>query len=308
MQEVNDCFNKVKKDYFKFISSQETKKDKFKNKDKMIKSFLIPVSFWISKRASKKKPLMIGLAGGQGSGKTTISSILTLILQKYFKLKVFKVSIDDFYKTRKNRKVLSKNKHPLLMTRGVPGTHDVDLILKFFKKVKSKSFKNLTVPKFNKAIDDRCKKSLWFKLKSKPDVVIFEGWCVGAKAQTNKQLKIPINSLERVYDQGIKWRSHVNNQLKSKYKTLFKQLDGLLYLKAKNFNILRNWRLKQERKLWVQTKEKKNLKIMSSGDVINFMQTYQRITQQMFKDAIKSSSIIMNLNKNHKIEKIRFKK
>jgi D-glycerate 3-kinase len=308
MQQVNDCFIRVKKDCLKFIASQETKRDKFKNKDKMIKSFLIPVSFWIAKKANKKKPLMIGLAGGQGSGKTTISSILTLILQKYFKLKVFKVSIDDFYKTRKDRKLLSKNKHPLLMTRGVPGTHDVDLMLKFFKKVKSKSFKNLTIPKFNKAIDDRCKKSLWFKLKSKPDVVIFEGWCVGAKAQTNKQLKIPINSLERVYDQGIKWRSHVNNQLKSKYKTLFKQLDGLLYLKAKNFNILRNWRLKQERKLWVQTKEKKNLKIMSSGDVINFMQTYQRITQQMFKDAIKSSSIIMNLNKNHQIEKIRFKK
>jgi len=308
MQQVNDCFIKVKKLCLKFISSQETKRDKFKNKDKMIKSFLIPVSFWISERTNKKRPLIVGLAGGQGSGKTTISSILTLILQKYFKLKVFKVSIDDFYKTRKDRKLLSKNKHLLLMTRGVPGTHDVDLMLKFFKKVKSKSFKNLTVPKFNKAIDNRCKKSLWYKLKSKPDVIIFEGWCVGAKAQTNKQLKKPINSLEKVYDQGIKWRSHVNNQLKTKYKTLFKQLDGLLYLKAKNFNILRNWRLKQERKLWIQTKNNKNLKIMSSGDVINFMQTYQRITQQMFKDSVKSSSVIMNLNNNHQIQSIRFKK
>jgi D-glycerate 3-kinase len=308
MQEVNNCFGKVKKNCFKFISSQETKKDKFKNKEKMIKSFLIPVSFWISKRVNKKKPLIIGLAGGQGSGKTTISSILTLILQKYFKLNVFKVSIDDFYKTRKDRKLLSKNKHPLLMTRGVPGTHDIDLMLKFFKKVKSKSFKNLTVPKFNKSIDDRCKRSLWYKVKSKPDVIIFEGWCVGAKAQTNRQLKKPINSLEKIYDQGIKWRSHVNNQLKTKYKTLFKQLDELIYLKAKNFDILINWRLKQERKLWLQTKNKKNLKIMSGTDVINFMQTYQRITQQMFKDAIKSSTIIVDLNSKHQIEKIKFKK
>ena len=89
MQEVNDCFNKVKKDCFKFISSQETKKDKFRNKERMIKSFLIPVSLWISKRVNKKNPLIIGLAGGQGSGKTTISSILTLILKKYFKLNVF---------------------------------------------------------------------------------------------------------------------------------------------------------------------------------------------------------------------------
>jgi D-glycerate 3-kinase len=308
MQQVDDCFSKVKKDCYRFISSQETKKDKFKNKDRMVKSFLIPVSFWISKRVNKKKPLIIGLAGGQGSGKTTISSILTLILKKYFKLSVFKVSIDDFYKTRKDRKLLSKNKHPLLMTRGVPGTHDVDLMLNFFKKIKDKKFQSLQIPTFNKAIDDRCQKSLWYKIKTKPDVVIFEGWCVGARPQLNSQLKKPINSLEKVYDQGAKWRTYVNNQLKNKYKTLFNQLDGLLYLKAKNFSLLREWRLKQERKLWVQTKNKKNLKIMSSGDVINFMQTYQRITQQMFKDAIKSSSIIMNLNSNHQIEKIKFKK
>jgi len=307
MQQVNNCFLKVKKDCLKFISSQETKRDKFKNKDKMIKSFLIPVSFWISKKANKKRPLIIGLAGGQGSGKTTISSILTLILQKYFKLKVFKVSIDDFYKTRKDRKLLSKNKHPLLMTRGVPGTHDIDLMLSFFKKIKGKNFKSLQVPTFDKAIDDRCSKSSWHKIKTRPDVIIFEGWCVGARAQSNSQLKKPINSLEKVYDEEAKWRTHVNNQLKTKYKTLFNQLDELLYLKAKNFNLLREWRLKQERKLWVQTKNKNNLKIMSSGDVINFMQTYQRITQQMFKDALKSSSIIMNLNSNHQIEKIKFK-
>ena len=256
----------------------------------------------------KKKPLIIGLAGGQGSGKTTVSSILALILKKYFKLNVFKVSIDDFYKTRKDRKSLSKNKHSLLMTRGVPGTHDIDLMLNFFKQIKNKNFKSLQIPTFNKAIDDRCQKSLWYKIKTKPDVVIFEGWCVGARPQLNSQLKKPINSLEKVHDHGAKWRTYVNNQLKTKYNALFKQLDGLLYLKAKNFSLLREWRLKQERKLWVQTKNKKNLKIMSSGDVINFMQTYQRITQQMFKDAIKSSSVIMNLNSNHQIEKIKFKK
>ena len=308
MQQTNLCFSKVKKDCIKFIKSQETKRDKFNNKDKMIRSFLIPVSQWISKKVDKKKPLLIGLAGGQGSGKTTISSILSIILKKYFKLNVFIISIDDFYKTRKERKILSKKKHSLLMTRGVPGTHDIDLMLKFFKKIKSKKFRSLEVPKFNKAMDDRCKKSLWYKLKSKPDVVIFEGWCVGARAQSNSQLKKPINSLEKVYDQEGKWRMHVNNQLKTKYKVLFNQLDGLLYLKARNFNLLKKWRLKQERKLWVQTKNKKNLKIMSSGDVMNFMQTYQRITQQMFKDALKSSSIIMNLNSNHQIEKIKFKK
>ena len=305
MKSINHCFDKVKKDCFDFISSQETKSDKFKNKERMIKSFLIPISYWISKKTHKNKTLIIGLAGGQGSGKTTISSIISLILKKYFKLNVFKVSIDDFYKTRRDRKLLSKKKHPLLMTRGVPGTHDIELMLDFFKKVKSKKFKNFKIPKFNKAIDDRYSRTNWYKIKSKPDIVIFEGWCVGARAQTAKQLKKPINSLEKAYDQNAKWRSHVNNQLKTKYNILFKQLDGLLYLKAKNFNLLRSWRLKQERKLWLQTKNKKNLKIMKSDDVKKFMQTYQRITERMFKDTPKHCSIILNLNDKHQISKIK---
>ena len=307
MQSVNECFNKVKKDCFKFISSQETKTEKFKNKEKMIKSFLIPSCFWIVKKINKKKPLFIGLAGGQGTGKTTITSIISIILKKYFKLDIFKISIDDFYKTRKQRTLLSKNKHSLLMTRGVPGTHDIDIMLNFFKKIKVKKFKILKLPKFNKAVDDRYSKSLWYKIQSKPDVVILEGWCVGARSQNFTELKKPINSLEKVYDQNFKWRQYVNYQLKTKYKKLFNQLDCLLFLKAKNFSILRRWRLKQEKKLWLKSKNKKNLKIMNKSEVKNFMDTYQRITQQMLKDMSKYSSIVMNLNNNQEIKNIKYR-
>ena len=306
MQSVDECFSKVKTASFKYISSQETVREKFKKKDLMIRSFIIPICFWISKKAKKKSPLIVGLAGGQGSGKTTISSILSLILKKYFKLKVFKISIDDFYKTKKQREILSKNKHSLLLTRGVPGTHDIKIMLDFFRKIKTKNFKSLKLPKFNKANDDRYKKKHWYKLKSRPDVVIFEGWCVGAKPQSLRLLKKPINALERSYDKSLKWRRFVNLQLKTNYKKLYSQLDSLLYLKVKNFNLLKKWRIKQEEKLWLKSKSRKNLKIMNKKEVINFMQTYQRITEQMFKDAPKYSSIIMNLNKNHQIHKIKF--
>ena len=306
MQLVDECFSKVKTASFKYISSQETAREKFKKKDLMIKSFLIPICFWIFKKAKKKSPLIIGLAGGQGSGKTTISSILSIILKKYFKLKVFKISIDDFYKTKKQREVLSKDKHSLLLTRGVPGTHDIKIMLDFFRKIKTKNFKSLKLPKFNKANDDRYKKKHWYKLKSRPDVVIFEGWCVGAKPQSLRLLKKPINALEKAYDKNLKWRRFVNLQLKTNYKKLYSQLDSLLYLKVKNFNLLKKWRIKQEEKLWLKAKSRKNLKIMNKKEVINFMQTYQRITEQMFKDAPKYSSIIMNLNKNHQIHKIKF--
>ena len=201
MKQTNLCFSKVKKDCFKFIKSQETKTDKFKNKERMIKSFLIPLCFWINKQASKKKPYFVGLAGGQGTGKTTTSSLLKIILIKFFKLKVFRISIDDFYKTRKERVNLSKRVHPMLMTRGVPGTHDINMMLSFFKKVKSRKFKSLKLPTFNKAIDDRFNKKYWYNLKDKPDVIIFEGWCVGAKSEKNDTLNKTINSMEKFKDQ-----------------------------------------------------------------------------------------------------------
>jgi len=146
MNPEKKCFDVVKKNYFSFIKSQETSNEKFKNKKRMLKSFLIPLCFWIRQKMNTKKPYFIGLAGGQGTGKTTISSIIKIILEKFFKLKVFKISIDDFYKTRKQRFNLSKKIHPTLITRGVPGTHDIEMMLNFFKKVKNKNFISLKLP------------------------------------------------------------------------------------------------------------------------------------------------------------------
>ena len=302
MKLSEECFKKVKKDCFKFIKSQETSTEKFGNKKGMIKNYLIPICFWIAKKADNKKPYFVGLAGGQGTGKTTTSSIIKIILEKYFKLKVFKISIDDFYKTRKERISLSKKIHPMLLTRGVPGTHDINMMLDFFKKSKAKKFKNMKLPNFNKAIDDRFPKNKWNQINRRPDIIIFEGWCVGARPETNKTLKKSINSMEKANDQKLIWRKFVNQQLKTKYKKLYSQLNCMIYLKAKNFSLLQKWRLKQEHKLWLKTKKKSTHKIMSKGDVINFMQTYQRITQNMFKNMPKYASIILNLNSNHQIK------
>ena len=307
MKSISLCFSKVKNDCLRFITSQETSTEKFKNKEKMIKSFLIPICFWIAKKANKKKPYVVGLAGGQGTGKTTISSIIKIVLEKYFKLNVFKISIDDFYKTRRERINLSKKIHPMLMTRGVPGTHDIKMMLEFFKKTKVKSFKKIKLPNFNKAVDDRSPKKNWYNINQQPDIIIFEGWCVGARAEINKTLKKPINSIEKTNDENLVWRKYVNQQLKTKYKKLYSQLNCMIYLKAKNFSLLQKWRLKQEKKLWLKTKKKSRHKIMSKGDVINFMQTYQRITQNMFKNMPKYASIILNLKDNHQIKSAVYK-
>tara|TARA_B100000508_G_scaffold39298_1_gene30808 strand:- start:467 stop:1393 length:927 start_codon:yes stop_codon:yes gene_type:complete len=308
MSQISACLNKVKKPCYRFISTQEISSEKFKNKDKMLRSFLIPVCFWMAKKVKKNKTMIVGLSGGQGTGKTTISSIIKIILEKYFKLNVFKISIDDFYKTRKERIILSKKVHPLLKTRGVPGTHDIDMMLNLFRKVKAKKLKSLSLPKFDKSIDDRLSKNKWYKVKSKPDIVIFEGWCVGAKSQSTKQLIKPINSLERFNDKSMKWRKYVNLNLKNKYKKFHSMMDCLLYLKAENFALLRKWRLVQEKKLKIKNKNKKNSKVMNKQEVLNFMMTYQRITEHMFKTTTKYSSIVMSLNGHHQITKLKYNK
>ena len=146
------------------------------------------------------------------------------------------------------------------------------------------------------------KKKNWYDLKKRPDVVIFEGWCVGAKSEKNKSLMKTINFMEKVKDQKKIWRKYVNHQLKSKYKNLYSQLNCLIYLRAKNFKLLQKWRLKQERKLSLKSKKSSKLKIMNKEDVLNFMQTYQRVTQNMFKNTPKYASIILNLNSNHQIQ------
>ena len=180
-------------------------------------------------------------------------------------------------------------------------------MLSFFKKIKSKRFKNLKVPTFNKAADDRFNKKYWYNIKERPDVIIFEGWCVGAKPEKNSSLKKSINSIEKANDTKFVWRKFVNQQLKSRYKKLYSQLNCMIYLKAKNFSLLQKWRLKQENKLWLKTKKSSNNMIMSKGNVLSFMQTYQRVTENMFKKMPKYASIILNLNSNHQIKSAVYK-
>ena len=296
-------FSLLKKDYLKYLKKQEILGQPFKDKHEQLENYYIPISKLIYQNyLIKKKVTFIGLSGAQGSSKTTITEILKIILKEKYNLNTVSFSIDDFYKTLSERKRLSKNSHKLFLTRGVPGTHDLKLLSKTFKNLQKKFFTKFTIPKFDKSKDDRMTKRKWTNINRKPEIVIFEGWCVGAKAETNKTLKKSINSMEKDNDQKLIWRKYVNQQLKTKYKKLYSQLNCMIYLKAKNFSLLQKWRLKQEHKLWLKTKKKGGHKIMSKEDVINFMQTYQRITQNMFKNTPKYASIILNLNSNHQIK------
>jgi len=252
------------------------------------------------KKISLSHPLIVGISGGQGSGKTTFVEFLKKILELKYNLKCYSISIDDIYKTKRDRFLLSKKKHKLFFTRGVPGTHDTKYLINYFKNLEDlKAGKKIfTIPKFNKAIDDRVSKKHWYRFSNKCDIILFEGWCVGATAENNKLiLGKPINNLEKLEDRQCVWRKLVNNHLKKDYKMLSSFIDFMIYLKAPSFKKVLEWRTLQEKKL-SKFKEKKNL-IMNNSQLQRFVMFYERITQHMFKHMPKSADIVIPINFQH---------
>ena len=306
MQTANECFKSVKKDYLKFLNKEKVFGKSKVKKIIILKKFYIPMSFWIERKYKKKgKTLFLGVSGGQGSGKTMVTEILKIILKKFFKRQIHVNSIDDFYKTLEERNKMSNKIHSLFKTRGVPGTHDINLVKKFFNFIKKEKFRKIKLPKFEKARDDRLKKKYWYSVKKKPEIVILEGWCVGAKPQTNSLIRKPINILEKYEDKDLIWRKYVNEKLKKEYKKLFAMIDYLIFMKVPNFNMVFKWRLLQENKL--RKKSYLRTKVMSYNEIKRFIMFYQRITLQMIKDLSKSASVVMLLKKNHEIKKVLFR-
>ena len=306
MKETEDCFLKVKNDYLKFLSKEKIFDKSRATKIKSLKKTYIPISFWIENKYKKKgKTLFLGFSGGQGSGKTTVAKILKIILKKFFKREIYVSSIDDFYKTLKDRNEMSHTIHPLFKTRGVPGTHDISLVKKFFDFIKKKNFKKFKLPKFDKSMDERLKKKYWSNIKKRPEIVILEGWCVGAKPQSNSIINKSINVLEKYEDKHLIWRKYANEKLKKEYKKLFAMIDHFIFMKIPNFNVVYEWRLLQESKL--RKKSHSSKKIMSYNEIKRFIMFYERITLQMIKDLSKSASVVIFLKTNHKIKKILFR-
>ncbi len=302
-EKIND-FSKVKEKYLNFIKSQEVLGEPFRDKLGQLKNFYMPISKIIYKDYLKnKKTRIIGLSGGQGSGKSTISQLLKIVLKTKFNLDTVVFSIDDFYKTYKERKKMSKNVNHLFLTRGVPGTHETKLLYECLKNLKKNKFKKLLVPRFDKSVDDRCLKSKWTKVLKKPNIVIFEGWCVGAKPQKYSNLIKPANNLEKFEDKNLVWRKKVNNELKNEYKKIFQLIDDLIFLKVPSFRYVYKWRLLQEKKL---QKTSKGKKIMTTKEIKKFIMFYERITCNMIKTLGSKAKILINIDSKHRLKSIKF--
>jgi D-glycerate 3-kinase len=297
-------YKKVKKKYLRFLKTQEILSEPFRDKIGQLNNFYMPISKMIYETFKKnKKTQLIGLTGGQGSGKSTISNILKIILKENFNLETVIFSIDDFYKTFRERKIMSKNISPLFLTRGVPGTHDTKMLLDCIKRLKNSKFKKTNIPKFNKATDDRFPKNKWIKVIKKPNIVIFEGWCVAAWPQKNKDLLIPVNELEKNEDKKKIWRNRVNQELKKNYKKIFSLINKIIFLKVPSFKHVFKWRLLQEKKLRIISKGKKT---MTDKQVKKFIMFYERLTKHMLKSLTYNADATIKIDNKHKLKTIKF--
>jgi D-glycerate 3-kinase len=238
-----------------------------------------------------RHPLVVGICGSQGCGKTTVCKALTTRLSQSG-LKVANLSLDDLYLPLAERKALAQRVHPLLRTRGVPGTHDVKLGVHTLSALAHAG--RVLVPRFDKAIDDRRPKGKWDSIEGPAQVVLFEGWCVGARPQTLEALDQPVNALEANEDVDGRWRRYVNDALGGEYQRLFGKIDLLVLLAAPSFDVVLKWRTQQEHELRAHT-QGQSPGVMSDAELARFIQHYERLTRHILIEMPGRADLVIRL-------------
>lgn len=250
---------------------------------------------------------MVGINGAQGTGKSTLCQFLELALRHQHNLNCVSISIDDLYYTRGERELLARNTHPLLRTRGVPGTHDVSLGIAVCRQLLAADQHTQTlIPRFNKTIDDRLPPEQWSKFIGGIDVLLFEGWCVGNRPQLPDSLGIAANTLERDEDQNGSWRRYVNNSLQH-YQPWFDMIDQLIMLKAPSIDAIFRWRNEQEQKLATRQRSQDpdaSHQLMDENQINRFVQHYQRLTTFNLEDMPNRADCVFHLDENHEITSV----
>lgn len=239
------------------------------------------------------RPVIVGMNGGQGSGKSTFSLFLVEWLVRECGLSAVGLSLDDLYYGKAKRQQLAQSIHPLFATRGVPGTHDVPLGMQVLDRLTGRCGDGtVTLPKFDKAADDLCEEAAWPVVEAPVDVIVFEGWCVGAKPQADKALEAPVNELEKEEDPDGRWRSAVNEHLRTDYAELFMRLDMLVMLRIPSFEKAIEWRRLQESKLHDP---------LSEAQLTRFMMYFERLTRQMLETGPAYSDLVIDIGDKHEL-------
>lgn len=242
-------------------------------------------------------PFVLGLCGAQGSGKSTLSAALEQRL-KGRGVRAAVLSLDDLYLSHDRRQALARAVHPLFAVRGAPGTHDVPQGLALVEA--AKAGQDVLLPRFDKATDDPAPAAGWTRAQGPLDVLIFEGWCVGARPQAEADLVAPVNDLEARCDPDGVWRRYANEALAGAYADLFARIDRLVLLAAPGFEVVARWRLQQEQALRAQAPD--GARVMSDAEVARFIQHYERLTRHILSDMPSYADLTLRLDEDRRLK------
>lgn len=256
-------------------------------------------------------PLIIGLAGAQGSGKSTLAAQLAQRLPFCAGAlpngagalpdaggSVVAMSLDDFYLSKARRQALAAQIYPLFATRGPPGTHDLPLLLDVLLRVRSG--RPVSLPVFDKLADDRLPPQHWRRF-DRIDVLILEGWCIGARPQPAALLAEPVNALEAAEDPNALWRTHINQALAGRYARAWAMLDALAFLAAPDWETVPRWRAQQEAGLTRATGRKG----MSPTAITRFCAHYERLTRWQLADTPRHAGLTLRLDGQRRVVGVR---
>ena len=263
----------------------------------------MPLARWVDEaiKQHSRGALVLGINGAQGTGKSTLSDFLADYLAAEFDRLTAVLSLDDLYLTRAERQALARTVHPLLATRGVPGTHDVGLGIHVLDALRVLGAgEQLALPRFDKGADDRRPVADWPLVAGPLDLVIFEGWCVCSAAAPVADLDEPVNALEAGQDADGAWRRYVNGQLAKTYPALFSRVDALVFLAAPGFEAIRRWRLDQETKL-IEAQGKGTSRVMSEAGVLHFIEHFERITRRDLESMPSRADVVLRLDDGHNV-------
>lgn len=211
-----------------------------------------------------------GITGLPGSGKSTLAAQLAAAAEARG-LRCALLSIDDVYLPRRERLHLARTVHPLLGTRGPPGTHDVALALDVLDALCAG--RDVALPRFDKLGDDRLPRVCWPRA-GRVDLVLFEGWFLGVPPEDAAALAAPINALERDADADGRWRRWCNAALARDYPALWMRIDRLLLLQAPAFEVVPEWRWQAEQALKAV---RPDAAAMDHPTIERFVQHYERV-------------------------------
>lgn len=247
-----------------------------------------------------RKPFVLGIAGAQGSGKSTAAARLVGRLRERG-LACALLSLDDLYLDGARRAALAVEVHPLLRTRGVPGTHDIGLGLAIVDALGEAG--PVALPRFDKARDEPAPLDAWDVFEGPADILVLEGWCLGARPQASEALATPVNALERDIDPEGGWRRYVNDQLAGPYRRLFDRIDLRVLLAAPDLDTVADWRIEQEQALRARciAEGRTAAKLMTDAEVRHFVAYFQRITEQMLRDAASIAELVIPLDARRRL-------